>query len=277
MERVTVFGIGASVFTLLCVCGVFGGALVAYVLLGLAGRRPRSAEMAARGETVFLPMYVREYWDWVIGPVTRLLIAWRVNPNVITWASFFVAAGAGAALACGYFGLGGWLYILAGTLDMFDGKVARATDTASRAGAFIDSTIDRYTEIFVMSGLAYFFKDSLVLWAALAALAGSLMVSYTRARGEGLGYSYREGGMQRAERIVYIGLAGVFGKLAEALSPARKWSVPFMAFAVILLALSSNVTALQRFFGIARALRAREDAERSALVVKHPSIRNLKA
>ena len=276
MERVTIFGIGASVFTLLLVCGLFLLLLLAYLGLGLVGRRPRSAEMAARGETVLLPLFVREYWDWVISPVTALLIRLKVNPNLITWASFFVAAGAGVALAYGYFGLGGWLYIFAGTCDMFDGKVARATGSASKTGAFIDSTLDRYTEIFVMSGLAYFFKDSLVLWAALGGLAGSLMVSYTRARGEGLGYSYREGGMQRAERIVYLGLAGVFGKVAEALVPPRKWSVSFMAFGVILVAVSSNITALQRFFGIVRALKARDENEKDCLVVKHPGARKLK-
>ncbi len=271
MERVTVFGIGASVFAFLCVCGLFTAALAAYVFLTIAGRRPRSAEMAARGETMFLPLYVREYWDWVIGPMTRLLIRWRVNPNAITWASFFIAGGAGAALAYGYFGLGGWLYILAGTCDMFDGKVARATKSASKTGAFVDSTLDRYTEIFVMAGLAWFFKTSPLLWAALAALAGSLMVSYTRARGEGLGYSCREGGMQRAERIVYIGLAGVFGKVAEALVPGRRWSVGLMAFSVMLLAISTNITALQRFFAIQRALREQEQAERGGVIVRHPS------
>lgn len=253
---------GASVVTLLCVCGAFAAALVAYVALGLAGRRPRSEEMARRGETMFLPLYVREYWDWVITPGTRALIRWQVRPNTITWASFFVAGGAGAALAVGYFGLGGWLYILAGTLDMYDGKVARATGSATKVGAFVDSTLDRYTEIFVMAGLAWYFKATVLLWAALAALTGSLMVSYTRARGEGLGVSCREGGMQRAERIVYVGLSGVFGKVAEALFPGRKWSEGLVAAALVLLAVSTNYTSAQRFFSIVRSLRDLEDRER---------------
>ncbi len=276
MERVTIFGLGASVFTLLVVCGLFFSFFLAYVALAVAGKRPRSKEMAERGETVFLPLFFRDYWDWVISPVTRVLIRLRVNPNGITWTSFFIAAGAGAALAVGYFGLGGWLYILAGTCDIFDGRVARATDSASKTGAFVDSTLDRYTEIFVLAGLAFFFKDTLVLWAALAALAGSLMVSYTRARGEGLGYSYREGGMQRAERIFYIAIAGIFGKLAEALFPSRKWSVSFMAFAVLLLAVTSNITALQRFFAIRRALKDSEEDEHADNVVRHPAVRKLK-
>jgi CDP-diacylglycerol--glycerol-3-phosphate 3-phosphatidyltransferase len=255
VERVTIFGLGVSVFTLLLICGIFFVALVAYCFLALIGKRPRSAEIQARGETVFLPFFVRDYWDWVISPVTRFLIKIQINPNVITWCSFAVAAGAGLAFGVGYFGLGGWLYILSGTLDMFDGKVARATGQATKAGAFIDSVLDRYTEIFVLSGLAYHFRQSAMLGASLAAIAGSLMVSYTRARGEGLGYSYREGGMQRAERIVYLGLSGVLGKVADAAWPSRQWDVLFISFALTLLAFSTNFTAIQRFFGIVRALR----------------------
>jgi CDP-diacylglycerol--glycerol-3-phosphate 3-phosphatidyltransferase len=268
---VTIFGLGVSVFTLLLTCFVFFVALVAYCFLALIGKRPRSAEIQARGETVFLPFFLREYWDWVISPVTRLLIKLRVNPNVITYLSFLVAAGAGFGFAMGYFGLGGWLYILSGTLDMFDGKVARATGQSTRAGAFIDSVLDRYTEIFVLSGLAYYFRETAMIAAALAAIAGSLMVSYTRARGEGLGYSYREGGMQRAERIVYLGLAGVFGKVADALWPTRDWGVIFLSFALCLLAFSTNLTAIQRFFGIVRALREADGGEGKGSNIIRPS------
>jgi CDP-diacylglycerol--glycerol-3-phosphate 3-phosphatidyltransferase len=255
LERVTILGVGASVFTLLLVTGLFLAAFAAYSLLTAFGRQPRSREMRARGETVFLPLYLREYWDWTIHPVTRLLIRLRVPPDAISWLSLLLSAAAGGAFAIGYFGMGGWLYIFGGTCDIFDGQVARATGRSSPEGAFLDSVFDRYTEMFVLGGLAFYFRDSPVLWAAIAALGGSLMVSYTRARGEGLGYSCREGGMQRAERIVYIGLAGIFGKVAEALVPTRRWSVTFLAFTVTLLAISANITAIQRFFSIRRHLR----------------------
>jgi CDP-diacylglycerol--glycerol-3-phosphate 3-phosphatidyltransferase len=132
--KLAITGSGASVFTLLFVCGVFLGALAVYCVLALIGLRPRSDEMRARGESVFLPLFVREYWDWVISPVTQVLIRARVNPNAITYFSFLVSGAAGVAFAKGFFGLGGWLYILGGTCDMFDGKVARATGRVSKAG-----------------------------------------------------------------------------------------------------------------------------------------------
>jgi CDP-diacylglycerol--glycerol-3-phosphate 3-phosphatidyltransferase len=274
LGEVTAHGIGASAAIFLAVCALFGSALASFVALALTGRRPRSAEMAQRGETLLLPLFLRDYWDWVITPVTRRLIAWRVDPDAITWTSALVAAVAGGAYAAGWFGLGGWLYILTGTLDMFDGKVARATGRVTRAGAFVDSTLDRYTELFVLVGLAYYFRGwSPLHWAAVAAMAGSLMVSYTRARGEGLGVSCREGGMQRAERIVSLGLAGILGKLAEAFVPTSRTSERLVAGAVVLVAVTSNVTALQRFLSIRRALRAQETAAQDVSVLRHPAAR----
>ncbi len=259
MEKVRIAGLGVSVFALVLVTGLFLGAFLVYALLALAGRQPRSREMRGRGETVFLPLFLREYWDWTIGPMTRLLIRCRVPPDAITWFSLVLAAGAAVAFGIGYFGLGGWLYVLSGTCDIFDGQVARATGTSSVEGAFLDSVLDRYAELFVLAGLAIYFHGSPMLLAVVAALGGSLMVSYTRARGEGLGYSCREGGMQRAERIVYVGLAGIFGKVAEAIVPTHEWSVTFLAFTVTLLAVSANLTAIRRFNSIRRHLRGGAD------------------
>lgn len=261
MERVSIFGLGASVFALLVVSGAFSLLFLTYNLLALLGKRPRSAEQKARGDTVFLPLYVREFWDWIVSPLVTLLVRLKVTPDTITWCSLLLAAGAGAAFAFGYFGLGGWLYVGVGSLDMLDGKVARATRQSSRAGAFIDSTLDRYTEILVLAGLAWFFRHSPVLWGAIFALAGSLMVSYTRARGEGLGVSYREGGMQRAERIVYLGVGGIIGKVIEAFWPTSKAATWVVALAVVLIAVSSNLTAIQRFWAIVGVLRQEDSRE----------------
>ncbi len=259
MEKVRIAGLGVSVFALVLITGFFLAAFAVYSLLALVGRQPRSREMQGRGESVFLPLFLREYWDWAISPMTRLLIRLQVHPDSITWFSVVLAAGAAVAFAFGYFGLGGWLYVLGGTCDIFDGQVARATGKSSVEGAFLDSVLDRYAEMIVLSGLAMYFRESPVLLAVVAALGGSLMVSYTRARGEGLGYSCREGGMQRAERIVYVGLAGIFGKVAEAIVPTREWSVTFLACSVTLLAISANLTAIQRFNSIRRHLRGDAD------------------
>lgn len=263
MEYPALVGPVASVVVLVAVSGVFLSLFLLYNVLALVGRRPRSAEQVARGGTVYLPVYVREFWDWVVGPVVRLLVRRGVNPDAITFTSVVLAAGAAVAFAFGHFGLGGWLYILGGTCDMLDGKVARATRRSSRAGAFIDSTLDRYTEIFVLVGLAWYFRGSPVLLAALLALGGSLMVSYARARGEGLGHSCREGGMQRAERVVYLGVGAVLGRVFEAWYPGSDASRLLVSAALVLIAVSSNVTAVQRMVLIVRALR-RAEAEPSA-------------
>lgn len=268
-------GWGASVVALLVVSGVFFLALVVYLLLWAVGRRPNSAEMAARGETVFLPLFVRDYWDWVIGPVSRLLIRSNLHPDVITWFSLGVSLAAGGAFAFGYFGLGGWLYILSGTCDMFDGKVARARGLSSRAGAFLDSTLDRYTEASVLLGLAWHFRTEWPSAVAVAAVVGSLMVSYTRARGEGLGYSCREGSMQRAERIVYLGLAGVFGRVADAFSPTGHWGERLIVLALVLIAVSSNVTAFGRLRLIRRELRRQDEGGKGAVILPHPTLRRV--
>jgi CDP-diacylglycerol--glycerol-3-phosphate 3-phosphatidyltransferase len=271
VEQVTIFGLGASVLALVVFTGAFFSGFLFYCLQTMRGRQQRSQEMKDRGETVFLPLFVREYWDWAIGPMTRFLIRRRVNPNVISSVSLALSAAAGAAFAVGYFGLGGWLYIGCGTCDMFDGKVARATQQSTKAGAFLDSVFDRYSEMFVLAGLGFYFRDSPVLWAAILALGGSLMVSYTRARGEGLGFSCREGGMQRAERVVYLGLAGIFGKVAEAIVPTRQWSVTFIAAAVVLIAVSANYTAVQRFFSIFRHFQG-EDGPRQVTPIWKPRL-----
>ena len=93
----------------------------------------------------------------------------------------------GGFFAVGNFGAGGWLYLLTGILDILDGRIARATGKVSASGAYFDSVMDRYAEIIVFAGFAYFYRDSWVLFLVLAASLGSIMVSYTRARGESLG------------------------------------------------------------------------------------------
>ena len=121
-------------------------------------------------------------------------------------------------LGLGWLSLGGWVFLAAGSLDFVDGRVARATGRASRAGAFLDSTLDRVGELLVFGGLAVTFRDSPALLAALAAAGASLLVSYARARGEalGAGEAAKVGGMQRPERVVVTGVACALSPLADA-------------------------------------------------------------
>ena len=145
-------------------------------------------------------------------------------------------------LARGHLLTGGILVLVGGTFDILDGKVARATGYASRFGALFDSTIDRYSEVLAFFGVGFYFvaqemyKSSIFTFIALG---GSMMVSYIRARSEGLGYDCKVGIMQRPERVVAIGFGAIFGE-------------SFLIGAMVLIAVFANITAIQRVFTIWR-------------------------
>ena len=119
-------------------------------------------------------------------------------------------AAAGVAFAFGRPVLGGWGIFLGGAADVFDGRIARTRGIASPKGAFLDSSLDRFAEVGVFAGLAVYFHDRpLVALMVALALGGSLLVSYTRARGESQGVVCKVGIMQRAERLLLLGFAGL--------------------------------------------------------------------
>lgn len=165
----------------------------------------------------FTPLRVRaKGWAtrYVSNPVARALIALGVTPNMVTFAGFAVACMAGYIIAEGGLLLGGVVMLAGAIMDMFDGAVARMSGRASTFGAFFDSVMDRLGEAAVLFGLlAYYVRDSHELGAYLAfgALVASLMVSYTRARAEGLDVLGDIGFMGRPERIVVLGAGLLLG------------------------------------------------------------------
>jgi CDP-diacylglycerol--glycerol-3-phosphate 3-phosphatidyltransferase len=171
----------------------------------------------------------------MLDPVTRVLSRAGIHPSMLTLGGLVISAAAGLAYAKGYFPLGGGLVLLAGLCDMTDGSVARATGKISSFGAFLDSSVDRYSELFIYLGLGmYYFRNQRLEWIAVVlALSGSLLVSYTRARAEGLGEECRVGWVQRPERMAILILASLFG------ARATGWSL-------WLLAVLSHLTAAQR-------------------------------
>jgi CDP-diacylglycerol--glycerol-3-phosphate 3-phosphatidyltransferase len=160
-----------------------------------------------------------------------------------------------AAYATGHFPLAGWLIFLSGLADVFDGEVARATNSADSRGAFLDSTLDRFTEFFAFVGLAYYFASGWQSVAIVVALGGSLLVSYTRARGESVGVLCKVGVMQRAERMLLLGVASILDPwLSQVLSRDLGTMV---ALAVAVIALGTLWTSIHRTVWIARALKGR--------------------
>ena len=153
-----------------------------------------------------------------IDPLADFLIKAGLTPNRITTLSILVILASGGAYALGALRLGGALLLFSGLFDLLDGKVARRGGLATKFGAFYDSSMDRLGEGVLLTGIAIFYMTSamrsagerlpvLALGLCFAALVGSYLVSYTRARAEGLGLNASVGLGQRAERLIPLGAA----------------------------------------------------------------------
>jgi phosphatidylglycerophosphate synthase len=152
-----------------------------------------------------------------IQPVNTVLHRLRVSPDHLTFAGIVFGALAGLAFARGRLVLAGIFLILAGVSDMLDGSLARANGAASPFGSYIDSVADRFTEALVFTGIAWHVRGKPELLAVLAALAGSFLVSYAKARAEALGVNCDVGLMERPERIIVLVAGALLGLLVPAL------------------------------------------------------------
>ena len=189
---------------------------------------------------------------WVrqcLEPVGRGLAAVGLTANALTIIAFLLNLLVGLVIALGYQVWGGVLVLVVGAFDMLDGAVARATGSASTFGAFLDSTLDRYSEGAVYLGLLVFFArqgDLTMLVVAYLVLLGSFIVSYTRARAEGLGLKCEVGLLPRPERIVLLGLGLLL----------NQWLLPlgfsFLVVVLWTLVVLVNFTALQRVLHVRR-------------------------
>jgi len=165
-----------------------------------------------------------------------------LNPNAIS-----LLASAIGVLAALFFMIGqsvtaGLLLILSGVLDTLDGTVARLGERSSKFGAALDSSLDRYVEMFVFMGITYHFKDSPMFFWSFFAVMGSMMVSYIRARAQSLGVQELVGFMQRFERFVILAL----GAILNGWGVRTLGSDIVLELAIIILAIGTNYTAYQR-------------------------------
>lgn len=197
----------------------------------------------------------------VINPVVRFLIKVGFTPNMVTTVGFLGNVAAAIVIVWGaYLSLsgemdwslvtwGGGLIIGFSLFDMLDGQVARLGNKVSKFGAFYDSVLDRYCEFVTVGAVAYLLLCQGWQIAALLtflALMGSLLVSYTRARGEGLGVVCKIGFMQRPERVVVTALSliatGIVGQVGKSCFEPL-WIV---AIAMGIMAVFTNLTAIAR-------------------------------
>lgn len=242
--------------------------LAAYLIRSAIIGRRRHARADADGGSVFLNKRTMEMVYWLLDPVIDFLSALRITPNMVTLFSLVPAAGAGIALANGWFGLASMLLVMSTFCDILDGLLARKTGVSSNAGEVIDAAVDRYAEMFWFGGLVYYYRShDQVLFIVLAAIIGSFMVSYATAKAEAMGVAAPRGTMRRGERAAYLIFGAAFTPVSKALF-ANSASLALHECPIILtltiIAVVSNISVVQRLGTVIDLLRAKDKAPAAA-------------
>jgi len=192
----------------------------------------------AKSDPVTLTELFRKRFGGLVEPIARLIGRTGVSPNVITVMGVVLNLGVAWVLAQGHTRIGGVLVGLVALFDALDGTLARLTGKRSRFGAFLDSTMDRFSEAIVYLGLLVFYTQSGAVQEIVliyVAIVGSVMVSYTRARAEGLGLQCKVGLLTRFERTAVLIISLVLEQVTIGL-----WVTAILA----------NFTALQRMYHV---------------------------
>jgi CDP-diacylglycerol--glycerol-3-phosphate 3-phosphatidyltransferase len=186
---------------------------------------------------------LRVRFKGVVNPAARFIGRLGITPNMLTLTGLVGNIVAAFFLSRGALLVGGLIILIVGPLDALDGALARLRDEPSPFGAFLDSVTDRYSELFIFGGLMlYYVQHEDWLWTSVvyAAAAGSVLVSYTRARAEGVGYKAKRGLLTRAERFAILIPSLIFN---------------FAEIGLALIAIFANYTALQRIYHVRQQAR----------------------
>jgi CDP-diacylglycerol---glycerol-3-phosphate 3-phosphatidyltransferase len=200
------------------------------------------------------------YLNWVERVPISILARTSLKPNHLTYlgfiAGFLTIPAYGSSLW-----LGGIAVLVSGFIDTLDGSLARKTGQKTRAGAFLDSIFDRYSDFFIVLGIWVYYRfpphpwPSLIVFILFMFLSGSYLVSYARARGEGLGVSAQLGLFSRGERVVVLGLGSLLNDLLMVFFPVLPgFPDGILWFLLILLACGTHLTAWQRIVYLVRNL-----------------------
>jgi len=242
---------------LLVFVSILGAALLSMAVYAAAGRR-RDTDALKKGSQFLLGIgdFLVHWLMWALGPFERLSLRAGLTPDFFNFAGLFFGMLAGHWIGTGRLEAGGWAIAAGGLCDIMDGRIARARGLVSPYGQFIDSTLDRFVEVFAFLGFVFYLRP--FAWGpsiAAAAITGSLLVSYTRARGESVGVLCKEGLMQRAERLVLTFLVCLLdAPVTAALGRPRGTAVLWV---LGLIAVGTFATAVQRTIWISARLRAK--------------------
>ena len=218
----------------------------------------------------------------VINPLVKGMIKIGFTPNLVTVTGLILNIGVAIIFIKGaeqgnrgdlsYVGWAGALILFAGLFDMLDGQVARLGNMSSTFGALFDSVLDRYSELVMFLGICYYLVAHHYFFSSLAAfiaLIGSMMISYTRARSEGLGIQNKGGLMQRPERVILIAVSALAcGITGHFIGGNYKYYMPGISFHVFetmtiftlpisVMAVLTNITAIKRLLDAKKALEAK--------------------
>jgi CDP-diacylglycerol---glycerol-3-phosphate 3-phosphatidyltransferase len=169
----------------------------------------QTARLGKRRSELTMDDWLRAQAVGIVHPMAEGLARLKLHPNTITLLGFALNVVAGLVVATGRLGLGAAIMLVASGTDALDGALARMTSQQSRFGAFLDSTLDRLSEGAVLLGLLTWWvqqREDVGALVVMMALMGSVMVSYTRARAEGVGYACKVGLLTRPIRVILLGL-----------------------------------------------------------------------
>ncbi|HEY5731571.1 MAG TPA: CDP-alcohol phosphatidyltransferase family protein [Anaerolineales bacterium] len=193
--------------------------------------------------------YLRLWFKWVLDPLAGFFLNLGLTPNMVTMLGLLGNTAGAYFLARGEFLTGGILVAVMTPIDALDGTMARLRGEASAWGAYVDSVSDRYSELIIYGGLLYHFLtvgDVLGGMLTFGAAAGSVLVSYVKARAEGLGYEAKVGLLTRAERYLVL-------------APALVFHLVYVGLGI--LAVFGNITALQRVWYVRKLAHSRMEKQ----------------
>jgi len=197
-------------------------------------------EQVTQKRKFVLSDYVREITKGIMEPLAVFFNRLGIMPNTITILGLIGNAVGSYFLARGNLTIGGIIILAMGPVDSLDGTMARLRGEPSRFGAFVDSVTDRYSELLIFGGLIWHFLqkgDWIMIAVTYLAAAGSVLVSYVRARGQSVGYDTKAGLLSRFERYLVL-------------VPSLILNIPWLGLGII--AVFANITALQRILDVRR-------------------------
>lgn len=222
-----------------------GGFILGYFIFLLAGKnKVLHPDLKDKAGSKILLTSVKNYWFTITEPCVQKFIKLGVTPNMITMLGLAISIMAGVFFGLRSWGLAGWTMVAGGVFDLFDGRVARATNKVTVSGAYLDAVTDRYSDGAILGGLTWAFHDHWLLFFIILSYVGFYSVSYTKARSEAFGIRCDVGTFQRPERIFYLGMCSIFTPIVSYYFNIESPILMYMI--IIVLGIGTLITSIYR-------------------------------